>query len=166
MYARADHEADQHAEGNTDAGVVSGRRSDGCAEAHAKTHALHTIAAVLALARLFPDRTAMIATARPTATQGAAARIKSKTLFILIPPIPISAKRSADHKSCDLHCVCASDSIISFMFNRGSSLAAGHSPVMARKTASRSKLPAAKPGISLMALQMLTLKLVKICAIC
>lgn len=166
MYARADREADQHAEGNTDAGVVSGRRSDGCAEAHAKTHALHTIAAVLALARLFPDRTAMIATARPTATQGAAARIKSKTLFILIPQIPISAKRSADHSFCDLHCVCASDSIISFMFNRGSSLAAGHSPVMARKTASRSKLPAAKPGISLMALQMLTLKLVKICAIC
>ena len=104
MHARADREADQHAEGNTDAGVVSGRRSDGCAEAHA----LHTIAAVLALARLFPDRTAMIATARPTATQGAAARIKSKTLFILIPQIPISAKRSADHKSCDLHCVCAS----------------------------------------------------------
>ena len=166
MYARADREADQHAEGNTDAGVVSGCRSEGCAEAHAKTHALHTIAAVLALARLFPDRTAMIATARPTATQGAAARIKSKTLFILIPPIPISAKRSADHSFCDLHCVCASDSIISFMFNRGSSLAAGHSPVMARKTASRSKLPAAKPGISLMALQMLTLKLVKICAIC
>ena len=43
----------QHAEGNAETGIVSERRADGCAEAHAETHAFCAVVAERLFAGLF-----------------------------------------------------------------------------------------------------------------